>query len=101
MLLLCMSSPHTGSNQQSTDDKMDLCGEMPLETRSSATSDCLCLVHCLGAVQKSSRAHSLEDLECQPGHQGYAQFFPKSPQDHNPFPFFLWRVLETTYKSMC
>lgn len=62
--------------------------EMYLEMRTLTALDYLCLVSCLGALQKSSKAHSLEDLECQLGHQGYAQFFPESPQDHYPFPFF-------------
>lgn len=44
VLLLCKISPHTGSNQQNTDDKMGLCMEGSLETRSSATFDYLCLV---------------------------------------------------------
>jgi len=36
-------SVHTESNKQSTDDKMGLCVEMYLETRTLTTLDYLCL----------------------------------------------------------
>lgn len=61
-------SAHAEGNKQNSNDKMGLYVEMYLETRTLTTLDYLCL----GAVEKSSKAHSLEGLECQPGHQGYA-----------------------------